>query len=114
MEFKEPDKEPSLPAQPDKEPSLPAPTPAPEPAPAPADDHYDPNWRDKWEYVLLQETLALKPNLELFEQPKDCKCLFHSWAFHLRDGSTADVLRKEACDEIERRRADFVPFFRIG
>ena len=108
-------KEPSLPAQPDKEPSLPAPTPAPEPTPAPAVDHNDPHWRDKWEYVLLQQALALKPNLVVFEQPKDCKCLFHCWAFHLRDDTVnADGLRTAACDEIERCKADFAPFFRNG
>ena len=44
---------------------------------APMEDSLLQDWREKWESDLIRETLAIKSQLQVIEQPKDCKCLFH-------------------------------------
>ena len=72
------------------------------------------DWREKWESDLIHETLALKSQLQVIEQPKDCKCLFHCWSHHLvSPGLNADALRTAACDEMALREEVVLPFFWI-
>ena len=81
---------------------------------APMEDSLLQDWREKWESDLIRETLALKSQLQVIEQPKDCKCLFHCWSHHLASpGLNADALRTAACDEMALRDEVFSAFLWI-
>mmetsp|Transcript_75952 Transcript_75952/g.158406 ORF Transcript_75952/g.158406 Transcript_75952/m.158406 type:complete len:447 (-) Transcript_75952:116-1456(-) len=42
------------------------------------------------------------PRAQVIHQPGDGSCLFHSLCYHLRDGSTANSLRRDICQYIEQ------------